>query len=265
VHHTLYPNPDADELDQRLLGKMRLAITAAGLGRAARSQADIKLRQPLAKARINVGTQVEQDDLMELTAVLQEEINVKVVEVVSEVGELVNYKLMPNNRLLGPRFGKQFGAVRGALNAINPAEAARVLQSGEPLVLQVGGEEVSLSADEVLVQTESRGGLAVASDKGVTVAIDTELTPELTQEGYARDLVRHLNNMRKEGGMDISDRVNVVWSAEGDVAAAFAAFAEYIQQETLALSLAAGEATGEMYTQEVTVGGQTVTLAIKKA
>lgn len=265
VHHTLYPNPDADKLDQRLLEKMRLAITAAGLGRAARSSADIKLRQPLAKARINVGTQVEQDDLVELTAVLQEEINVKVVEVVSEVGELVNYKLMPNNRLLGPRFGKQFGAVRGALNAINPAEAARVLQSGEPLELQVGGEEVSLSAEEVLVQTESRGGLAVASDKGVTVAVDTELTAELTQEGYARDIVRHLNNMRKEGGMDISDRVHVVWQADGDVATALSAFADYIQQETLALTLAAGETTAEMYTQEVTVGDQTVTLAITKA
>ncbi len=265
VHHTLYPNPDAATLDQRLLDKMQLAITAAGLGRAARSSVDIKLRQPLAAARINVGSQAAQEDLVELTAVLQEEINVKQVIVVSEVGELVNYKLMPNNRLLGPRFGKQFGAVRGALNALNPAEAARILQAGESLVLQVGGEEVSLSSEEVLVQTESQGGSAIASSKGVTVAIDIALTPELTQEGYARDIVRHLNNMRKEGGMEISDRVNVVWSAEGDVAAAFAAFGDYIQQETLALSLQADSAEADWYSQEVTVGGQTVTLAISKA
>ncbi len=264
VHHTLYPNPDAAALDQRLLDKMRLAITAAGLGRAARSQADIKLRQPLAKARINVGSQAAQDDLLELTAVLQEEINVKAIEIVSQVGELVNYKLMPNNRMLGPRFGKQFGAVRGALNALNPADAARTLQAGEPLILQIGGEEVSLSAEEVLVQTESRGGTAVASDKGVTVAVDTELTPELTQEGYARDLVRHLNNMRKESGMDISDRINVLWGADGDVAAALNAFAPYIQQEVLALSLNAG-AAADWYSQEVTVGGQVVTLAMAKA
>ncbi|MCP4417998.1 MAG: class I tRNA ligase family protein, partial [Chloroflexi bacterium] len=102
VHHTLYPDAYADDLDRRLLDKMRLAITTASLGRSARSSVDIKLRQPLAKARVNVGSQQEQDDLQELADVLAEEINVKEIEVVSEVGELVNYKLLPNSRVLGP-------------------------------------------------------------------------------------------------------------------------------------------------------------------
>ncbi|VAW33876.1 Isoleucyl-tRNA synthetase, partial [hydrothermal vent metagenome] len=123
VHHTLYPDAHADELDQRLLDKMRLAITTASLGRSARSAADIKLRQPLAKARVNVGSQQEQADLQEMADVLAEEINVKEIVVVSEVGELVNYKLLPNNRVLGPKFGKNFPKVRQALMALDPAEA----------------------------------------------------------------------------------------------------------------------------------------------
>jgi isoleucyl-tRNA synthetase len=265
VHHTLYPQVHADELDRGLLNKMRLAIITASLGRAARSAADIKLRQPLARARVNVGSQQERDDLMELAEVLKEEINVHDIEVVSAVGELVDYKLLPNNRVLGPRFGPLFPRVRQALLALDPATAARKLQAGEALKLSVDGETVSLGGDDVLVQTESRGGLAVASDKGVTVAVDTELTPTLLQEGYARDLVRAINNMRKEAGLDIADRIHLAYeNAGGDVAAALANFAGYIQQETLALSLAAGAMPDASYRETVSVGDQDVTLAVRR-
>ncbi len=265
VHHTLYPSATADELDRPLLSKMRLAITTAGLGRSARGAADIKLRQPLAKARVNVATQQEQQDLVEMVDVLREEINVKEIEVVSEVGELVNYKLMPNNRTLGPKFGKQFPKVRQALLALDPAQAARILQSGEVLTVTVDGEPIALTDEDVLVQTESRGGLAVASDKGVTVAVDTELTPALVQEGYARDLVRAINNMRKDAGLEISDRIDLAYTAEADVAAALVNFADYVKQETLTLMLTDGDLGDTTYEETVTVGDQPVTLALRKA
>ncbi len=266
VHHTLYPEADAESLDRRLLDKMGLAITAASLGRSARSSEDIKLRQPLAKARINVGSQQAQADLQELADVLAEEINVKEIEVVSEVGELVNYKLMPNNRVLGPKFGSDFPKVRQALMDLDPAEAARTLQAGESLTLEVAGETVTLGEDDVLVQTESRGGTAVASDKGVTVAVDTELTPALVQEGYARDVVRQVNNMRKDAGLEISDRIELSYQgANGDVAAALSNFADYVQQETLTVNLQAGPMTNPLYTQTVAIGDQDVTLQLRKA
>ena len=265
VHHTLFPTADEAELDHRLLDKMGLAITTASLGRSARSAADIKLRQPLAKARVNVGSQQQQDDLQELADVLAEEINVKAIEVVSEVGELVNYVLMPNNRVLGPKFGKQFPQVRQALMALDPAEAARTLQAGEMLALQVAGETISLGEEDVLVQTESRGGLAVASDKGVTVAVDTELTPALLQEGFARDVVRQVNNMRKDAGLEISDRIELGYQgATGDVAAALTGFAEYLQQETLSVSLLAGPMADPLMSETVSIGDQDVTLHLRK-
>jgi isoleucyl-tRNA synthetase len=264
VHHTLYPDPDAAALDQRLLRKMRLAITTASLGRAARGAADVKLRQPLATARVNVGSQQEQDDLLDLAEVLKEEINVKALEIVSEVGKLVDYKLMPNNRLLGPRFGKEFPQVRQALLALDPAAAARALQETGELAVTVNGRTLTLTAEEVLVQTESRGGTAVASDKGVTVAVDINLTPALVQEGYARDLVRHINNARKEAGLEIADRIDLAYSAAGDVAAALANFADFIRQETLTVDLSAGAPAAADYTVTVAVGDGNVTLALRK-
>ncbi|MCA9991704.1 MAG: class I tRNA ligase family protein, partial [Anaerolineales bacterium] len=269
VHHCLYPTADEAALDRRLLDKMRLGITTASLGRAARSAADLKLRQPLARARVNVGTQQERDDLLELAEVLAEEINVKELEVVSEVGELVNYKVLPNNRLLGPRLGKGFPQVRAALMALDPAGVAHTLQTSGQITLTVQGQAITLTDEEVLVQTESKGGLAVASDKGVTVAIDTTLTPALVQEGLARDLVRAINTMRKEAGLDISDRIHLTYSAApGDTADALDNYAGYIARETLAVSLAASEFPAgdvDQYTQTLTIGDNHVVIRLWKA
>jgi len=264
VHHTFYPDADAAALDHRLLDKMRLVIDAAALGRSARGSADVKLRQPLARAKVFVGSAQQRQDLEELAGVLVEEINVKEIEIVSEVGELVSYKLLPNNRSLGPKLGPLFPAVRGALAALDQATAAAALQAGHPIDLQVDGHTVSLGGEDVLVQTESRGGLAVASGNGVTVAVDPHLTPELVQEGYARDLVRAINTMRKEAGLDISDRIELVYEAEGDVAAALVNFASFVGQETLAVRIAPGVLDGQGYRQQVEVGDATVALALRK-
>jgi isoleucyl-tRNA synthetase len=264
VHHCDWPEVDEGVLQQSLLDKMRLAINVAGLGRSARSAADFKLRQPLAKARVNVGSQQARADLLELADVLAEEINVKEIEVVSEVGELVDYKLMPNNRVLGPKYGALFPKVRQALSQLDPAEAARTLHEGGQLSVEVDGQQLLLDNEEVLVQTESRGGLAVASDKGITLAVDTTLTPELVQEGYARDLVRTVNTMRKDAGLELDDRIALYYQADGDVAQALANFGSYIQQETLATTLEAGKVEDADHQQTLNLEGNAVALGLSK-
>ena len=267
VHHTLWPEADAAALDRALLEKMRLGVTVASLGRAARSAADVKLRQPLARARVNVGSEQAREDILALGDVLADELNVKEIEVVSEVGELVDYRLLPNNRLLGPRFGADFPRVRQALAALDPARAAAELQETGRLQVELNGSAVTLEAEEVLVQTESRGGLAVASDQGVTVAVDVTITPELEQEGYARDLVRAVNTMRKDAGLEISDRIHLFYLADEAIDAAMKRFADYVKQETLAVTLESGQpgdATG--YREEtIAVGDHSVTLFWRKA
>lgn len=264
VHHTFYPQADGSQLDLRLLDKMRLAINVAALGRSARGTADIKLRQPLARAKVFVGSQQERDDLLDLADVLAEEINVKAIEIVSEVGELVTYKLVPNNRTLGPKLGPLFPAVRGALAALDQSASATILQAGGQLEIAVNGQTVSLGSEDVLVQTEPLGGLAVAGEKGVTVAVDPHLTTELVQEGFARDLVRVVNNMRKEAGLDVSDRIELGFLATGEVAAAMVNFAGFISGETLAVELTAGNLPRSDSRQDVAIGDETVTLTLRK-
>ena len=263
VHHTMYPQMDESALDHRLLDKMRLAITAAALGRSARGTTG-KLRQPLARAKVFVGSQQERDDLLELADVLAEEINVKEIEIVSEVGELVSYRLLPNNRVLGPKLGPLFPEVRNALAALDPAAAAVILQSGGTLDLTINGRAISLGGDDILVQTEPLGGLAVAGEKGVTVAVDPHLTPALIREGYARDLVRGVNDMRKKAGLDISDRIELGYEAVGEVAAAIADYAGFIGEETLAVRLVSGGVDDPVYSQAIEVGDEQVRLSLRK-
>jgi isoleucyl-tRNA synthetase len=202
---------------------------------------------------------------MELAEVLSEEINVKEIEVVSEVGELVNYKLLPNNRVLGPKYGQMFPKVRQALAKLDPSEAARKLHEDGQLLVEVEGNQISLNDEEVLVQTESRGGLAVASDKGITVAVDTTLTPALVQEGYARDLVRAVNTMRKDAGLELDDRIALFYEAEGEVAEALANYGDYIQQETLATSLEVGKTGDASHQQTLELEGHAVSLGLTRA
>ena len=263
VHHQFYPAVDEGELDRRLLDKMRLAIDAAALGRSARG-ASGKLRQPLAKAKVFVGSEQQRDDLRELADVLAEEINVKEIEIVSEVGELVSYRLLPNNRTLGPKLGPLFPAVRDALAALDPAAAAARLLAGESLDLSVAGQVFTLGGEDILVQTEPLGGLAVAGEKGVTVAVDPHLTPELIQEGYARDLVRVVNTMRKDAGFDISDRIALGYVTDEAIGETMTHFGDYIKGETLATQLTAGALADAGYEKIVNVDDHQVSLSLRK-
>jgi isoleucyl-tRNA synthetase len=265
VHHCDWPTADAAQLDRGLLDKMRLAITVAALGRSARNAANLKLRQPLAKARVHVGSAQERTDLEEVASMLLDELNVRSIEVVSEIGELVDYKLMPNSRVLGPKFGKLFPQIRTALAGLDPVKAAITLQAGESLTFDVNGTTASLGGEDVIIQTESRGGLAVSSDRGVTVAVDTELTAELIREGYARDIVRVLNTLRKDAGLALNDRIHVQYEAGAETAAALRDFATYIQQETLALSLEPGITAAAAHQHRFSVGDSEMTVAFSPA
>lgn len=262
VHHNLYPQYNPEALDRDLLDKMRLAVTAAQLGRAARGSADLKLRQPLAKARVNVGSEKEHKHLTEISDILKEEINVKEIEIVSDVGDLVSYKVLPNNRTLGPKFGDDFPKVRKALLDLDGATVAKEIQNNGSIDLEVNGETVTLTTEEVLVQTEAKGEDAVASDKGVTVLVDGHLTPELIEEGIARDFVRNINEARKQLGFEINDRITVAFQASGDLAKAVSNFSDYIKDETLANSLTEGSSGDKE--SEFKVGSEKVTVWLTK-
>jgi isoleucyl-tRNA synthetase len=264
VHMTYYPVGDANAIDETLLAQMNLARTIASLGLSARGNANVKVRQPLARALAFVGLHKEglSDELVEI---VKDELNVKELVLTQEEGSIVKYRILPDNKLLGPKFGKKFPALRAALSAQNALDIAQRVGAGENVVLQVEGERVELAPNEILVQTQAAEGLAVASGDGITVAIDTTLTPELVQEGLAREFVRALQTMRKDAGFNIEDRITVRYETDSaTLREMLNAFGDYIQRETLATKLQEGSGDDDFVTVETKIEGDQVKLSVKR-
>ncbi len=263
VHHTDWPIADTDVIDKKLIYEMDLARRVASLGLSARGNAGLKVRQPLEKVLVNVGEgSVEISE--ESVAIVTDELNVKALEFVSDAGELVRYKVLPNNKLLGPRYGADFPKVRAALNDMDPSQIAVRLAAGEDITFELNGETVSLSGEEVLISTEAAEGMAVAADKLLTVAIDTVLTPELIAEGLARELVRRIQAQRKNAGFNIEDRIKTWYLASEELARVFADWGKYIQTETLTTELVTGEPPDDTFVEKHKVEGHELTIGLKK-
>lgn len=264
VHMTYYPVCDANAIDETLLAQMNLARTIASLGLSARGNANLKVRQPLARALAFVG--LHKEGLSgELVEIVKDELNVKALVLTQEEGSIVKYRVLPDNKRLGPKFGKKFPQVRAALNAQNASEVAQRVAAGESVVLEVEGERVELAPNEILVQTQAAEGLAVASAEGITVAIDTTLTPELAQEGLAREFVRAVQTMRKDAGFNIEDRIVTHYATNSvKLREMLDAFGEYVKRETLTTELRMDEGGTEFYSAETKVEGEPVKIFLRR-
>ncbi len=262
VHHTSWPLADLQVVDEKLLDQMSLARRIASLGLSARSNANIKVRQPLSKVLVHVGGKAELSP--ELVDIVVDELNVKKLDFVEQEGQLVRYKLLPDNKKLGPRLGTRFPVVRKALADADPEQIIRAVRADLPVDLIAGGETVQLAPDEILIQTEPAPGLTVAADKLITVALDTALTPELRSEGQAREIVRRIQDMRKKADFNIEDRITTYYQTDGGLAGVIQSWAEYLKAETLTTQLVAGPPAASAYVEEHHVDGETVRLGIKQ-
>jgi isoleucyl-tRNA synthetase len=223
IHHTTWPLVDSSIIDDA--EQMSLARQVASLGLSARANANLKVRQPLSKVLVHAGKAVLSQNLVDI---VMDELNVKAFEFVEQESALVQYKVLPDNKLLGPKFGARFPLVRAALAQADPAKVAFDVRAGLPITLEVAGETVELSPETILVSTEPLPGLAVAADKYITVGIDATLTPELKAEGLAREIVRRVQEMRKNAGFNIEDRITTCYQAEGLLKDVFITWGEYI-------------------------------------
>jgi isoleucyl-tRNA synthetase len=266
VHHTAWPKEETGVVDEDLLDQMALARTVASLGLAARSANNLKVRQPLARAMAYAGSQHSLSP--ELVEIVTDELNVKAFEFVEQAGQLVNYRVLPDNKVLGPRYGSLFPKVRAALSALDPAALAVRVSAGEPVVLTVDGQTVELAASEVLVHTSPVEGLAVVSDKGITVGVDATLTPELKAEGLARELVRRVQDMRKKAGFNIDDRIVTYYQAENPsplLQDVLANWTGYLCGETLTVELVNAQPPEGAFVEAQQLESDTVTLGVKRA
>ena len=266
VHHTGWPQADAALVDARLLADMDLARAVVSLGHADRVAANVKVRQPLAGIKVVAAGKAE--SLARFADLIADELNVKDVGLAEGEAELVTYRILPVNKTLGPRFGKEFPAVRQALSVADPYAVAAAVAAGQPISVTINGREVILAAEDVLVQAEPRPGFQVTNDpqRGIVVALDTTITPTLRQEGLAREVVRRLQQMRKDAGFELSDRIHTTWlTGDEDLAVAIEAQAAYIMQETLSLSLERSLPRSDAHSETAEIDEATVALGLTKA
>jgi isoleucyl-tRNA synthetase len=237
VHLAPWPRVDGALVDTELGAQMRLVRRLVELGRAARAESGVKTRQPLGRALVGASGWATLPP--ELRAQVADELNVSALGALGEEGELVDVSAKGNFRALGARFGKQTPKVAAAIAAADAAALAQALAAGSATV-DVDGEPVEVTPDEVLLTETPRAGWAVASEAGATVALDLEVTPELRRAGLARDAVRLFQESRKTGGLDVADRIELWWEAEGDVGEALREHAARVADEVLAVTFAAG-------------------------
>jgi isoleucyl-tRNA synthetase len=243
VHLAPWPAFDASVIDPVLSEQMTLVRRLVELGRSARSGASARTRQPLSRALIGAAGFSELPD--ELRAQIAAELNVSQLEVLGEAGELLDYTVKPNFRTLGRRFGAQTPAVAAAVQAVPAADIATAVLAGGSVEVTVDSvdEPVVIGADDVIVTQAPRAGWAVATDAGETVAVDITITPELRREGLAREVIRLVQEARKNDGLEVTDRIWLRWSTgDPELAAALTEYAALIAAEVLAVE--AGPGTG---------------------
>ncbi|CAG0930743.1 isoleucyl-tRNA synthetase [Thermoflexales bacterium] len=257
IHHCAYPQADAALIDRELLDDVALSRAVVTLGHSIRASSNLKVRQPLGQAIVVVAHE-RQDRVRRTADIIADELNVKSVALAEDEAALVTYKLLPDNKKLGPKFGAQFPQVRAALQNADSFAVAQSVRSGQSVTLG----EFELAPDEILVTPQPREGFAIASESGVVVALDTHVTPELKQEGQAREVVRRVQDLRKTAGFEISDHIVLTYQAEGEMKATLEQWATYIQSETLTDELHAGEPSGTTDADEI--DGMQVKLGVMK-
>ena len=241
VHLAGWPTPDETAVDDRLRDQMALVRRLVDLGRQARAESKVKTRQPLGRAMVSASGW--QDLPKELQALVSVELNVVALEPLA--GDLVDVSAKANFRALGKRFGKGVQAVAAAVAAADAAQLAADLRAGTASV-EVDGAAVALSAEEVIVTETPRSGWAVASGAGETVALDLTVTPELRRAGLVREAVRLVQDARKSSGLDVSDRIELWWQADGELAQALDEGSARLAEEVLAVSVEQGQPAADI-------------------
>ena len=265
VHLERFPEVDGSRIDQDLEKDMEGILKAVTTGRAVRNKAQIKVRTPLASMLVHGDekrlTKWAGDD--ELRDLVIDELNVKNIEVIEEPGDYISRKVKPEYSLLGKRFGKKMKSVAEALEGLDGASVAG-LAAGDGISLEIEGTEETICAEEVKIESETREGFESESEGGLTVILDTRLTPGLMREGMARDLVNRVQNFRKDSGFEVSDRIELSWKAAGEVAKVFEEHGDHICNETLVETLREGEQDWEHFTS-FELDGESVKLWVRLA
>ena len=233
VHLCDYPVPNADWINKELEFKMETVQKAVSMGHSLRNQFNLKNRQPLASVALVTRNPEEKRVLAEMEECIREELNVKKVEFHDREDELVEYKAKANFKVLGKELGPLMKQAAQVISTLTSEQIQSILE-GTKLSIEVSGNEVELDSEKVLVERLEKDDLKVLNDGTLTVGLDSKVTDELKKEGYVRDLIRGIQNQRKENGYNVTDRIKIKLSGDSDLQSAFKIFEDFIANETLA-------------------------------
>ncbi len=265
VHLCDYPECDAAATDETLSAQMNLVREISSLGRNARTSVQLKVRQPLAKVEVVLADDTHQSWLESHATLIAEELNVKAVEFAADARQYIDYSIVPNFKRLGPKLGKNMPKLKKLLGEADGGQLLADLKSAGEVVLDVEGNPVTLDAEDIEVRLQAKEGWTAAEGKGVVVVLATELTKELVAEGLARDLVRVIQDVRKDKDCAFTDRIEVgVVTELAELKNSVEMFNDYLAKETLAekfsfgpinnveaINVQIGEAQVELFVQVI--------------
>ena len=256
IHLCDYPSAHEEWIDPELEQNMKHLLQAVVLGRAARNISGLKNRQPLSRMLVKADFVLSEYFLQ----IIRDELNVKAVEFRDDIQ--VQYSIKPQLKTVGPKFGKLVGGIRKALAEIDGAAAVSELQREGVLTLTADGQKVELTREDLLIDIAQSEGFVTAADQGVTVMLDTSLTPELIEEGFAAELISKIQTMRKEAGFEVTDRIRVYAEGNDKIADILQRNRDRIAKVVLADDLISGRTAG--YVKEWNINSEKVTLGVER-
>ncbi len=258
VHLTDFPVCDESRIDKKLEEDMEVVIQAVQLGRAARNEANCKVRQPVPALYVKGAALSD-----EASALIGDELNVKKVQFVEDASAFTAYKLKPQMRTLGPKYGKLLGKIGKWLQDCDGNACVSAFDRGETVKFEIDGTQVELTKDDVLVSTAQKEGYVTESEKDLTVVLDTNLTAELIEEGFAREVISKLQTMRKDAGFEVTDRIHVYYHTDANLSAILEKNAAEIEKAVLALDMTAADTFPEnAVSKDWNINGVDAALAI---
>ena len=236
IHLAKFPESDTKYIDTALEHKMQKAQIVSSLTLSLRAKEKIKVRQPLQRIMIPVLNDADRSEIEAVADLIKSEVNVKDIELISDDSGILVKQIKPNFKVLGPRFGKDMKLIASKINSLEAGDIAKIEQEGQ-LTVEINGENTILQASDVEITSQDIEGWLVASNAGVTVALDVTISEDLKKEGVARELVNRIQNLRKDSGFEVTDRIHVTLQEEPTISQTVASNAAYIKAETLADSL----------------------------
>ena len=258
IHLCLFPEVNEDQIDPELEQNMDNVLKLVVMGRACRNASNIKNRQPIGQMFVKAGFTLP-EFYQEIVA---DELNVKNVKFTDDVRDFTSYNFKPQLKTVGPKYGKMLGGIKNALNSVDGNAAMDEINETGALKLDVNGQEITLFREDLLIETAQIDGYVSENDNGITVVLDTNLTPELLEEGFVREIISKVQTMRKEADFEVMDRIRVTYDGSDKAETIFAKYAGEIAGEVLANEVVKAEPAG--YVKEWKINGEAVTMGVEK-